>query len=61
MITGSAMKDVKRLFKVVSPGRTGFVWKLESELPEIVVKAYDLVQEDKARRRATTGAESDLD
>jgi hypothetical protein len=36
-----------RKFKVVSPGRTGFVWKPEHELPEIVIKAFDLAQEDK--------------
>jgi hypothetical protein len=42
-----------RQFKVVSPGRTGFVWKSEDELPAIVVKAFDLAQEDKERLGTT--------
>jgi transposase InsO family protein len=39
-----------RLFKLASPGRNGFVWKRELELPEVVVKLYDLAKEDRAIR-----------
>jgi hypothetical protein len=45
----SAGEKGDRKFKVVSSGRTGFVWKAEAELPEIVVKSYDLAQEDACR------------
>jgi transposase InsO family protein len=51
-VIDSAGEKGDRRFKVVSPGRTGFVWKAEAELPEIVVKSYDLAQED-ARRWST--------
>lgn len=38
-----------RLFRLQSAGRKGFVWKTEAELPEIVVKAFDLAMEDRQR------------
>jgi hypothetical protein len=49
----------KRRFKVVSPGRTGFVWKAENEVPTIVVKTFDLSQEDKVRLGTTEGTDGD--
>jgi hypothetical protein len=45
----SVSDDGGRRFKVISPGRTGFVWKAENELPTVIVKAFDLSQEDKIR------------
>jgi hypothetical protein len=49
-ILGDKLEQNERWFKLVSPGRNGFVWKHERELPEIVVKAYDIDKEDKALR-----------
>jgi hypothetical protein len=54
-VTDSTGEKGSRRFKVVSPGRTGFVWKAENELPEMVVKAFELSREDKARLSATQG------
>jgi hypothetical protein len=56
-VTDSAGEKGSRRFKVFSPGRTGFVWKAENELPEMVVKAFDLSREDKARLSATQGTD----
>jgi hypothetical protein len=49
-LLGDKLEQDEHWFKLVSPGRNGFVWKRESELPEIVVKAYDIDKEDKAHR-----------
>jgi hypothetical protein len=48
-VIDSVSDDAGRRFKVVSPGRTGFVWRADNELPTIVVEAFDLSREDKAR------------
>jgi hypothetical protein len=56
-VTDSAGERGSRRFKVASPGRTGFVWRAENELPEMVVKAFDLSREDKARLSATKGTD----
>jgi hypothetical protein len=34
----------KREFQLLSPGRTGVVWRSEMDLPEVVVKIYDLAK-----------------
>jgi hypothetical protein len=49
-ILGEKEEQDGRWFKLVSPGRNGSVWKRESDLPEIVVKAFDIDKEDKAYR-----------
>jgi Integrase core domain len=41
----------RREFQLVSPGRTCVVWRSEIDLPEVVVKIYDLAKEDKERLR----------
>jgi hypothetical protein len=56
-VIDSVSDDGGRRFKVISPGRTGFVWRAENELPTIVVKAFDLSREDKARLGATKGTD----
>jgi hypothetical protein len=38
-----------REFRLVSHGRNGVVWRPEMDLPEIVVKIYDLAKQDKER------------
>jgi transposase InsO family protein len=59
-IIDSKVEDGVRKFKVVSPGRKGYVWQRGTDLPEIVVKAFDLAQDDKARLGTTEGTEGDL-
>jgi hypothetical protein len=56
-VIDSVYDQRKRQFKVVSPGRTGFVWRAENELPTTVVKAFDLSREDKVRLGATEGTD----
>jgi hypothetical protein len=54
-VIDSIVDQDTRKFKVASPGRTGFVWKAENELPTIVLKACNLSREDKVRLGATKG------
>jgi hypothetical protein len=49
-LLGDKLEQDERWYKLVSPGRNGFVWKRESEVPEIVVKAYNFDKEEKAYR-----------
>ena len=50
MIMGCEDRDGERWMKLVSKGRNGYVWQRATDLPEIVVKLYDLGQEDRQVR-----------
>ena len=58
-VIDSIVDQDTRKFKVVSPGRTGFVWRAENELPTVVVKAFDLSREEKAGLGAMKGTDGD--
>ena len=49
LLTGDRIVDGKKEFNITSVGRRGFVWKPEEELPQIVIKLYDLAKEDRSR------------
>jgi hypothetical protein len=43
--SGSAREGRRALYKVRRAGRCGYVWIREADLPEVVIKACELLKE----------------